>query len=571
MYQMPSYQPDFNHSHMSQQYGQLPDMGLPHTIQLSPYIQQVAPQPPTTQQTLSQQLPQPSMRQPPFKQRGLGLSPISLKAKPLNLTQPILPSPMSLYDQQSQSQARTPLTDSPQLPSWNIGNGAVPPPLTLEDESVYKCNIVAQLQGNWEIDTPAGPDQVSVVVPNIAKGEEQYAIVRRVCSDGDALPDQFIYDEADRFTLCSVDENVEAVLRKGMNMKHSVSWDNVNGGNPIIWRRKGEVTFNLVHVDSRGPSRRNSISSVGTASTNLSSCLESPMIGPDGIPMHIRPELLHQNFMPQRPVVLNSPPLRGYNPNENYQPGNNLPMVADSAAKCDPQQQAMFELIKAHCVGNPALLKKVVQWGKQNAPKRRVTREDANNLSEGRLWITAHAVNVGKGGEVEESLQESLDNIKGAYTEVRPGVYMQPEPQMSEPGEQHRLLKTPRGYWKIEGHDVQSGRWIMCAQQLPDGRWVDMKNMGKVIRVQLVPMIRILERLGEALVTGPGNQEVEKNMEFLFTSCNQKKLNSKLKGRNLKHNIANLKVKLEKQYKLSFAVQVANTADSIAMQLGALQ
>jgi len=36
-------------------------------------------------------------------------------------------------------------------------------------------------------------------------------------------------------------------------------------------------------------------------------------------------------------------------------------------------------------------------------------------------------------------------------------------------------------------------------------------------------------------------------VDFLFKSCNQKKLNSKLKKRNLKHNIANLKVKLDKQ------------------------
>jgi len=560
VYQMPSYHHhDFNH--MSQQYGQLPDMGLPHTIQLSPYIHQFPP----PQQAFSKQLPQPAMRQPPIVQPVLGLSPISLNAKPLNLSHPILPSPMSLYDLESQSQARTPLTGSPQLPAWDIGNGTVPPPLTLEDDSVYKCNIVAQLQGNWEIDTPVGPDQVSVVLPNIAAGEEQYALVRRVCSDGDALPDQFIYEEVDRFTLCSMDENVEAVLMKGMNMKHSVNWEDVNGGGPMIWQRKGEVSFNLVHIESREPSRRNSISSVGTTSTNLSSCVESQIIGPDGVPMRIRPELLQQNFTSQRPFILNSPALRSYTPNENYQPGNNL-TITNPATKSNPQQNALFELIKAHCLRNPALLKKVVEWGKQNAPKRRVTREDANNLSEGRLWITAHAVNIGKGGEVEESLQESLDNIKGAYTEVRPGIYMQPEPQMNEPGEQHRLMKNPCGDWKIEALDVESGRWIMCAQQLPDGRWVDIKNMGKVIRVQLVPMIRILERLGEALVTGPGSQEVGKNMDFLFTSCNQKKLNSKLKGRNLKHNIANLKVKLEKQHKLSFAVQVANTADSIAMQ-----
>jgi len=59
-------------------------------------------------------------------------------------------------------------------------------------------------------------------------------------------------------------------------------------------------------------------------------------------------------------------------------------------------------------------------------------------------------------------------------------------------------------------------------------------------------------------------------VDFLFKSCNQKKLISKLKKRNLKHNIANLKVKLDKQYALSFGVKVAYMADVIAQELGAL-
>jgi len=179
--------------------------------------------------------------------------------------------------------------------------------------------------------------------------------------------------------------------------------------------------------------------------------------------------------------------------------------------------------------------------------------------------VTAHPVDFVEGVEIEERLQDSLENIKGAYMEVRTGVYKQPEPQLNEPGVQHRLIKGSNGHWKIEGHDVDSGIWEMCAKELPDGRWVDMKNDSRVIRVQLIPMSKILKKLGEEFASE--NQEVEKSMEFLFTSCNQKKLNSKLKGRNLKHNISNLKVKLEKQYALRFAVQVATTADSIAQEL----
>eukprot|EP00495_Collosphaeridae_sp_1-RS-2012_P003835 TRINITY_DN3158_c0_g1_i2.p3 TRINITY_DN3158_c0_g1~~TRINITY_DN3158_c0_g1_i2.p3 ORF type:complete len:96 (+),score=47.91 TRINITY_DN3158_c0_g1_i2:866-1153(+) len=75
-------------------------------------------------------------------------------------------------------------------------------------------------------------------------------------------------------------------------------------------------------------------------------------------------------------------------------------------------------------------------------------------------------------------------------------------------------------------------------------------------------MKEILDKLNEEFASE--SIELEKSIEFLFTNCNQKKLNSKLKGRNLKHNISNLKVKLEKQYALRFAVTVATTADAIA-------
>jgi len=51
---------------------------------------------------------------------------------------------------------------------------------------------VCQLQGSYEIETEAGIDQVSVIIPAVSE-EEQYAIVRSVCNDGEALPDQFIY------------------------------------------------------------------------------------------------------------------------------------------------------------------------------------------------------------------------------------------------------------------------------------------------------------------------------------------------------------------------------------------
>jgi len=96
----------------------------------------------------------------------------------------------------------------------------------LDDESVYNCSFLGQLQGDYEVETPVGSDQVSVFVPTVPEGEQQYAIVRRVCSDGEALPDQVIHQEPHQFTLRTVDSlenNIEAVFIRGSNMKYAVN------------------------------------------------------------------------------------------------------------------------------------------------------------------------------------------------------------------------------------------------------------------------------------------------------------------------------------------------------------
>merc|ERR1719233_106765 len=228
-----------------------------------------------------------------------------------------MPSPMSVNDYQSH--ASTPLSQSPQLQGWNL-NQAIVPSLTLNDDMVYNCNFLGQLQGSYEIETPAGQDQVSVSVPTVSESEVPYAIVRRVCNDGEALPDQFIYQEQNRFTLRSVNGNVDAELRRGSNMKHTVKWENSVNGSQIVWRRKGEVTFNLVSADSLTSSRRNSISSVATASTAISSSVNSPLVAPHGMPMQIRPELLQQSALAQgRPGLLNTPSFGSYASNESSQ------------------------------------------------------------------------------------------------------------------------------------------------------------------------------------------------------------------------------------------------------------
>jgi len=471
-------------------------------------------------------------------------------------------------------------------------------PLVVNDDMAYQCNIIAQLQGNYEVETPQGKAQVSVIVSDKDDGVEPYAIVRRSCS-GEALSDKIIREEPGRFTLWS-NEAVEATLMKGSNMKCSVEWNDVGSGAPIVWRRKGEVTFNFVQVESLQRSSQNSVSTItqsmvsspsrhnlygvgeGLSPSTGSSC-GSPAVSvsqsiPSGQyyqnyasigPIHLNPSLDsstsndNSSSCGQTASNTNNPVVGGWTSGDaQWAPTNFQDSVASTPdAQCTEQQKALVELMKAHCVRKPGLLKRLVHWGMRKAASCSVSSKIADKLCEGRLWVAAFPAE----GDIDMSLQENLEDIKGAYQKVRDGVWKQPEPQVSEPGVQHRLQKCSAGRWKIEAQDLENGGWQLCAQELPDGRWLDMKNNLEEIVVHLIPMNKILLKMGQAHAAT--SEEAEKGMEFLFKSCNQKKLNSKLKGRNLRHNIDNLKVKLEKQYSLCFAVQVASVADSIAKDL----
>jgi len=141
-------------------------------------------------------------------------------------------------------------------------------------------------------------------------------------------------------------------------------------------------------------------------------------------------------------------------------------------------------------------------------------------------------------------------------------VFMQPPSEPNEPGAQHRLRKSRRGFWIIGERNAQHDLWYPRLKQLPFGDWVDLKKSRSRYNIQILKMEDILFRMRDQW---PDLEEMERSLEFLFNSCNQKKLNTNLKARHLNYNICNLTVKLKKQYNLSFAVRVAETADSIAL------
>jgi len=91
------------------------------------------------------------------------------------------------------------------------------------------CNFLAQLEGSWQANGPGG-EILRIVVST--EGDEEYATVRRF----GAGEDRILYVEDTRFTLCSLNDDVEAVALRGVGTMHLLTWYK-NDGKPTFWRR----------------------------------------------------------------------------------------------------------------------------------------------------------------------------------------------------------------------------------------------------------------------------------------------------------------------------------------------
>jgi len=415
----------------------------------------------------------------------------------------------------------------------------------------YSCNFLAQLEGSYEMETPEA-DQIQV---ELVDGVHQYAVVRRSTKAGERVIEQQINEDDTRFTLRSRDGFILAVMAKGKDMKHSVSWY-ANDGSEMKWRRTGDVSFKLVAI-TPGQSRRNSIASNFSGMSQLSSSSITD------VRMQVRPEIRIRPELNPRSAGSHGQPsnvtLDSSTSTSSGSPASECASTSQSEQRLSDDE--LFEQFQKYCAKCPSLLQKIVHWGISRTPNRRVGEREISELAHGRVWVRATVVRQGRGNI--DKWQEALNELKGAYQEEKPGIFMQPPSQPNEPGKQHRLRKTNIGFWMIEEHNVEEDTWIPCAQELPYGHWVDLKDNRKRYNIRLVPMLSILNRMRDEWAD---LEEMEKSIDFLFNSCNQKKLNTKLKARNLKHNISNLRLKLEKQYALSFAVRVAELADSIALE-----
>lgn len=458
----------------------------------------------------------------------------------------------------------------------------------------YKCNFLEQLQGMYECANGAGdPDRINVLMPTwknqVTPGTDQgCTIVRCVSSDGEALPDMMILEEANRFILASIDQEIEAYMVKGVDMKNGLTWTRIDGMQ-MLWSRVGHVTFNFVLPDTLNRNQVGSFprlertfsnTSMSSVTSNFSQsspeyvpCVAQPQVHPFPQQVIPRGSLTQQQLLPTLRLA------NSFSQHSEASSTDSFPSYDHShrepTALEDQQEMMLLEQIKRLCAHRPRLIKRVVHWGlaRDTEPIAiKMNPELIQKLANGRIWVCVDKMlpqSKSLNGAPEESSPEldSLDDLKGAYQEGKDeGCYLQPRPEANQPGTQHRLRKGETGFWVIEEFDINTERWMKRTVEQPGGRWWDIPTQRK-IRIKLVSLDQVLQRLGgdySELFSG----NIEKQMQFLFLSCNQKKLNTKLKKRNLKHNIANLKVKLEKQHCLSFAVRIANIADSIAKEFG---
>jgi len=472
-----------------------------------------------------------------------------------------IPAPMSYGDP---NQVGKPMRNCPQTwnsqhfkshgnqQSRNWSNGyswqALEIKSPVSPKSPKLLNSLKQLHGNFKI--ASANLKVKVSDEKTEKEGKVCNLVHRVRDDGETLPDQLLWEEDKQFNLCSTDGCFNATILKGSNVQKCVTWVTKDSGNKVIWERSKDQICQSSPLSTATPHKYT------PGSETPVSCSLSFKSNSAGSPELSR---CHFNDINRE---LNTQFARLNHFDSNHQHFNSSRKYCRSSAdatKISQQDHALFELIKAQCNSNAWLKEKVVEWGISHGSKSsRITKENAKKLSHGRLWITIRSTQSEEEGD--ESFDSTLDDLKGAYQQCEPGVWKQPAPQGSEKGAQHRLLRSSVGLWVIEKYNFEGKAWSVRAREEPDGRWMDLKN-NRMIHVTLVPLLNVLEKLREG---GTAFHDVEKHLDFLFNSCNQRKLNGKLRTRNLNHNIANLKAKLEKQYALSFSVIVARTADSIA-------
>merc|ERR550534_582246 len=280
---------------------------------------------------------------------------------------------------------------NPMIPAQEINNiNAKYVNLSLGRQAIEidGLDVFGHLKGFWETNIHEA-NKIELVI--VGEDDQRRALVRNACSEKESFTHQIIYEQNSRFTLCSMDGHVEAVMLKGSIVKDFVKWY-TNECKWVIWRRV--VVNSMVMSSSEG----NHVSELST---------------------HVPGQFRSGTESDYSERVPSNKLLGNLSVRKTQSSSFSEPKVSQSLS-CEH----LFDLFQAHCKNNPLLLENVLNWGISRNLKQRVTEKDVLKLSQGRLWVCVRLTRFAKkdGGY----WQRILDEIKGAYLEVTPGVYQQP-------------------------------------------------------------------------------------------------------------------------------------------------
>jgi len=420
-------------------------------------------------------------------------------------------------------------------------------PLQCKQHLTCNYNFLYQPQGTYVMNTFDGANRISVLMPHLLN--QGCTIVRRVSSDGEALSDQMIFEEQNQCILYSMDNKMLAYTEKDRDMRMGISWTSMENVHDFIWKRTVPSAANPKSMQDLSCTSRSSglsiISSVPSAGNPKSMQDLSCTSRSSGLSILSSPEAI------QSPLSI-----------DRFRSHEYMEMTTLELE----QEENLFDMIKTYCSRRPNLLKKVVLWGlstdKDPSAPIKINPEKVKEMASGRMWVScmiADAPTMGSSRDITPE-QDAVNNLKGAYQEEPPGscIYVQPKPGT---GMQHRLRKE-NNFWLIEECNSDTQTWELRAQELPGKNWLDKRNVHITLKVKLISLTKIISRMSDSIF----DNEIEEQLDFLFRDCDQKKLNTKLKTRNLKHNIQNVKGRLEKQHCLAFAIRVVNVPDAITRE-----
>jgi len=220
---------------------------------------------------------------------------------------------------------------------------------------------------------------------------------------------------------------------------------------------------------------------------------------------------------------------------------------------------ALFKLFKAQSRKYPSLLGRFLDWGTCITPDCAVIEEDILEATKSRVWLSLRLILPT--AEDEEKFSAILDELRGAYEEVKTDVYMQPLSTWNEGKVQRRLRKNSNGLFMVEENYFKDNIWRPCVKEHPYGNWIDVRNNGTMYKAQVVPMKSILNKIKSDC---PNLKDAIKWLDILYKSCYLDESYKKLTLSNIERNIGNLSTDLGKEKQLRFAASVASIADSIA-------